>query len=180
MGECNYFFKAQFANNKEALKAHKSLVAFLKQAVKANEFYSPKQQDNGTTGFWAKFEQKFPLIAEYVKFIGHWGGEAHNLSGLLDLGDPNETWVVEDVLCHIGVDVWHFADWVPFRKYFVEKFKPIKAVEGNEENGCANIVSLHLYEWEEIVKEILKQKSVLPMLMGIHPQLDELLAFKMK
>jgi hypothetical protein len=52
----------------------------------------------------------------------------------------------------------------------------IKVVWNTEENGCGGIDSLNLYEWEEIVKDILKKKQILPLLMGINKELDELIS----
>jgi hypothetical protein len=198
MGECNYFFKAMFATADEAVAAERKLRIFLTQTKKAEKFYHyhnelpacQRKKELFVAEFWAEFGRQFPLVTDYIKFVGKWGGELHDLSGLLDLGDPEEIGLdirtgthdraPLNILGHYGIGVWHFADWEPFTKYFIEKFKPLKAVWGNEEEDCPSMDALQLYPWEDIILKILGQRHLLPLLMHIDKDLDTLIGQQLK
>ncbi len=53
---------------------------------------------------------------------------------------------------------------------------PVKVVWATEESdSIGSLEKLDLYPWEEIVSQILKQKQILPTMIGLHKDLDELI-----
>jgi hypothetical protein len=52
-------------------------------------------------------------------------------------------------------------------------------VWGSEEYGGGSLDALNLYEWEAIVKNILKCEKTLPILLDIHPDLNALIAIQL-
>jgi hypothetical protein len=124
--------------------------------------------------FWEEYAEKFPTMMEYAKSIGAKSRE--DLSGKADFGqDDNKVLRQGNVLCWGDSSVWHFADWSPLTAFLQKKFGARKVVWNTEENGCGSLESLQLYEWEQIVTDILKHKELHPLLIGVNPELDTLL-----
>jgi len=183
MGECAYYIKALFRDEKEAKKAAVRFNKLLKESTGAYDFYQ-KNPPN----FWDEFKCKFPESTIYVKkyvLKCHTDQEASHLlknphdklSGNLDFGQSDlEAGQFNNILVYGDSNVWHMASWDNLATYLVIELGAIKAVWNTEENGCGSIDSLNLYEWEEIVKDILKKKQILPLLMGINKELDELIS----
>ena len=76
---------------------------------------------------------------------------------------------------YVGVDVWHFTDWSHWSTFIKNKLNALKVVCCNEEQGVGSLDGLTLYEWEDIVKDILNHPGVLPTLLGINEELDDLI-----
>jgi len=172
MGECNYFFKMQFRNSREAKKALKPVGDFLKQMREVHDSVNN--------------EKKFPLVEDYFKYIGHdeTKGSAPFLfrrNGTVSIGNEDSPlYIHEDTLCYAGYDTWHLEDWTPLMNYLKDKFHPIRTAYSSEEDGVSSLDAMNLYNWEGIVRSLLKRKDLLPLLLRAHKDLDELLNFKMK
>jgi hypothetical protein len=68
--------------------------------------------------------------------------------------------------------VWHMSDWGPLCDFIQKKFGATKVVWDTEEGGCGSLENLNLYDWEDIVRTILKKKKILPLLLHVHNDLD--------
>jgi hypothetical protein len=192
MGECAYYFKAEFPTKKEALAASKKLNKFFLQARHAYDYWQNPlallkdqrfpiaQLDNKL--FWNTFQERYPLVTEYVKHEQLFGRDPGVLSRKLDFGQTsdNETILIGDTVGWCDSSVGHMSDWSPLCAFVKEVYGAVRAVYGNEEDGCASLESLNLYEWEDIVKAILKQKKVLPLLLHVNNDLDELIERTMR
>jgi hypothetical protein len=169
MGECSYFFKMQFRNGAEAEKALKPVGNFMRQMMAAHDHLASEKG----------FEKMFPLVADYLKYIG-----TENLDGrdgTVSVGsDDSVLYRDEDTLSYAGYNTWHMEDWTPLMGYLEHRFRPIKTSYANEEDGCASLDSLNLYDWEGIVRSLLKRKALLLQLLHVHKDLDELLTHKLK
>ena len=186
MGECAYYIKAAFKTEVEAKEAFKRLNAFLKESVKAYSFWQDGRSKKGPT-FWKAFETNFPLISGYIKkYVTEngktvWGGDPNDLSGSMDFGEEDPVAGMSGNIVGYGdSNVWHMADWQPFANYITGELGAVKVVWDTEENGCGSIDCLSLYDWEEIVKDVLKQRQLLPCLLGVNKDLDELISSKLK
>jgi hypothetical protein len=185
MGECAYYLKAEFKSNEAAKIAASKLDDFFVQARNAYEFFQNYEVSLKT--FWKRFEAGFPMVFDYVKTLPKFKSNQPPilnqsvLSGYLDFGqdENNETLVHGTTVGWGDTSVWHMTDWTPLCKYIVKKFGAIKAVWGSE-NECASLDSLQLYAYEEIIKNILKRDDLLPLLIGIHPDLDLMLDINAK
>ena len=175
MGECAYYLKAAFKSPAEAKKAAGKIERFLKQVKEAHEFY---QEGSPRKDFWVEFEERFPTVMEYVKTLPGYKlqPELFILSGKLDVGtdESNECLCLGNVVAWGDACVWHMAEWGPLALFIKEKFGAIKVVTDNEENGCCSLGALQLYDYESIVTDILKNKALLPLLIGVNKDLDEL------
>ena len=164
MGSCLFFLKAQFKTAKEAKKAIKGFNAFLKENWDAAELH--EEPGKG----------EFPLTREYLKIIGGTWKDvqcySYNSEATAFLYGSNSL--------AYSAEVGHLGTWDDLKEYVQKKFKVIRVVWGDEDNGVSSFESLNLYAWEDIVDGILKKKETLPLLMGIHPDLDELIAVKLK
>jgi hypothetical protein len=97
---------------------------------------------------------------------------------LPDCNLEDKPYVAGKVL-HYKAYVSHMTSWGPLRTYLEKKFNAIKIVYATEKE-CCNMDSLSLYEWEEIVKAILKKKDILPLLLNVHNDLDALISLTLK
>jgi len=179
--ECAYYLKAAFRSPAEAQKAAVKLDAFFNDVKEANEFYQEERVDQKE--FWVEFEKKFPSVMEYVKTLPDYKPEATSniLADYLDVGsdENNETLVNGNVVAWGDGCVWHMASWAPLCEFIKNKFGATRVVWDMEENGCGSLDSLMLYDYEGIVNEILKNKALLPLLIGVHKDLDELVEQKL-
>jgi hypothetical protein len=160
MGEAVYSLKAQFNTAKEAKAACKSLNKFLDENDRATD-PSPTATDF----------QAYPLVKEYLQII--------NGDELQDYRYEDEQAYCEGDVLIFSANVGHLGSWHNLQTYIMEKFKALKVVWGSEEDG-GTLEALNLYDWEGIVKGILKCKKQLPLLLGIHPDLDALIARQLK
>lgn len=174
MAECAYFLKAEFQTEAIAHAMAKKMDEFFLESMKAYSFYQ-KEREGDRDAFRKGLEQKFPLVTEYIKKSGLW--LKLNLSCELDFGqdENNETIVQGTTVSWCDGEIWHMADWTNVCVFIKKKFGAIKVVWGNEENGCGSLDSLNLYDWEQIVRDILKNKELHPLLIHTNSELDELL-----
>lgn len=184
MGQCGYSFKIGFVNTTAARKALPKIRAFLKQDIKAYTFWQD-ERDNSDAAFWSRFELEFPLITEYLKakYPSDWGSTNGNtLSGKLDFGQEEELYLNQDgsEINYYANDVSHLNDWGPMVDFLKEKYLAVKGVWGSEESGISSPENLNLFDWEGIVRKILKCKPLLPQMMGMHEELDELIQYEIK
>ena len=183
MGECAYYFKAQFPTPKAAKAARPKALKLLHQMADAYNYYQGVNSDN-KLGNVEEFKEKFPLVWEYltIGFPDETFEKVSHFSGKLDFGQSKEDIQLEDydgVLCYSQNDIWHFATWVGLVVYFEEKLGAIKAVWDNEEGGVGSLDLLQLYNWEEIVSDILK-KADLHTLLGVNNDLDSMITERIK
>jgi hypothetical protein len=61
-----------------------------------------------------------------------------------------------------------------------KKYGATRVLWDTEENGTGSLDSIQLYEYEDIVSDILKHTELHPLLLGIHDDLDVLLDMKMR
>lgn len=183
MGECAYFLKAEFPSDTIAENKKSVLDNFFSQMQDAYDFYqSNRGGDAGS--FWKDFSTLFPVVWRYVLSF-----EPQALTcpitclyGKLDVGDSKDLkfQVWGSVVSWEASYVWHFADWTYLTKFIEKEFGAIKSVASSEEVGCGSIDGLNLYEWEDIVRNILKNTAVLPLLINTHPDLDILIETQLK
>lgn len=162
MGEAVYSLKAQFKSKKEAKVACKDFNKFLDE--------NDTVQDNTATG--PSDLKNFPRIKEYLQIIkGDWDDvQAFRY-------DEEQAYCEGDVLIFCA-NVGHLGDWGNLQTFIEKKYKAIKVVWGSEEYG-GSLDALNLYEWEAIVKNILKCEKTLPILLDIHPDLNALIAIQL-
>lgn len=177
MGECAYFLKAEFISAAAAKKAQSGIKQFIKEANEAYNYWQDNRGPEDSKVFWKEFKRKFPLVTEYTLAAGLFGGnDLNDLSGNLDFGqEDNQVQRNGNIISYTASTVWHFADWSHFADFIKSKYGARKVVWSSEENDCGGIDSLNLYEWEEIVRIILNQKKILPVLLGLHDDLDALI-----
>ncbi len=166
MGECNYYLKAQFGTEEEAVTALKGLI----KLVKAIERASPR-----ILGRAGRFLKEFFTIS---KMASIWIDPDEHEDYLPDCNLGDEPYVAGNVLYYMAC-VSHITSWGRLCNYMEKKFNAIKVVCATEEDGY-NMDSLHLYEWEEIVKALLKKKDILPLLLNAHNDLDALISLTLK
>jgi len=195
MGECAYYLKAAFKSSAEAKAAAVKIEAFFNEVKEAYEFYSgpkPTPYDTGASriaqrnmkNFWPEFQRKFPTVMEYVKTLPGYKAKANPsiLTGYLDVGtdEDNECLVNGCVVAWGDSCVWHMASWAPLCEFIKLKFGATRVVWDMEENGCGSLGSLQLYDYEGIVKDILKNKTLLPLLIGVNEDLTELVEQRLR
>jgi hypothetical protein len=180
MGECAYFLKADFHTEARAEEVSKELNKFFLEAKNAYNFWQKGRNGNRET-FYKTLEKKYPLITEYLKSTELWDGDMHTLSGNMDFGQEGNETLVQGTTVGWGSDgVWHMSNWTPVCNFIKKKFGAIKIVWSTEENGCSSLDSLQLYDWEQIVRDILDNKELHPLLIRTNDELDELLDYTIK
>jgi hypothetical protein len=182
MGECTYYLKAQFKNKSAATKARPKIKKFLKEAIKAYDYWQKHRGgDTSNTTFWRAFKTKFPTIYEYLKSAGLAdGGKGNELSGTLDFGqcedDIDNICLMDSAIGYVATNVWHFSDWSNLAAFITSKFGAVKTVWSSDEDGCGSLEGLQLYDYEGIVEVLLKKAETDDVLVlgikGIHPDLD--------
>jgi hypothetical protein len=170
MSECYYFLKAQFLNQKTAKTVEKQLNAFFWEAQKAYWFWqdSPLEEQN----FWKEYAKQFPRMMEYAQIIG--AKNRSDLSRKCDFGSEEEL-IRENNIIGRSAEIGGMSDWSPLANFIKKKYGAVRVVWSNEENGIGSLDSLKLYDYEEIVSDILKHKELLPLLIGINEELTILL-----
>jgi hypothetical protein len=175
--ECAYYMKMSFPTVKKAQIAERGLT---KLFAENREAYDSWQNNCGNLNkdFWDAYQTRFPLTSEYIKFIGDcWGNDdGQVLSGKLDFGiEESQLSRMDNQIGYAAGNVWHMADWGSLCKFIQNKYGASKIVWDTEENGIGSLDSLQLYNWEEIVRALLKNKKMLPTLIGLHEDLDALI-----
>jgi hypothetical protein len=174
MGECAYSLKAMFKNVAAAEAACEPLDNFFKEIMEAS-------QDTDFRPRLKACAKKYPLAVEYIKTLDAWADKTdpHPESLYFDVGSDTDNSVegYENVLCWSDACVGHMTSWTPLAKFIKTKFNAVRVVWCSEEN--AN-VSLELYDWEKIVTDLLKQKALLPLMLRVNDELDELISLKLE
>ena len=170
MGECCYYLKAGFPTEAKAEEAGKELNKFFAEAKKAYNFWQKSRDGNHET-FWSSFENKYPLITEYLKDADLWGKDINDLSGHMDFGQEGDVIIEGNTVGWSSGDVWHMSDWNLVCDFIKKKYGATKIIWDTEENGCDCLNNLNLYDWEQIVRDILKQKKLLPLLLHVNDDL---------
>ena len=144
---------------------------FFQEAAEAYDFYQLSDKSWVTTK--KEYAKKFPLMTEYLKDSDQWQG-LHLAN--MDFGQQdNEIIVMGNVVGWMDPDVNHMNSWGPLCLFLKKKYNAVKVVWSYEEDGCYSLEQLDVYEWEEIVKAILKRKEALPLLLNAHEDLDILI-----
>ena len=180
MGSCAYRIRAKWPKKLCTPTLKKKVTDLFKENAGAYDYWQAhRESDDLKTRkeFWAELEKKFPVSAEFCKVTGLFGGPTEKLSGSFDLGQEENVGDLFGKTCTMDYDagnVWHFSDWRPLAKY-LKSLGATKVIWDSEEE---QMELFSLYQYDEIVKAILEQAD-LPTLMGIHPDLDELIEERM-
>jgi hypothetical protein len=197
MGECTYFFKAQFKNKTAAKEALPKIRDFLTETKKAYNFWQNNRFSDEAIPyqkFWKEFTKQFPTTTLYLKTLDlnrkehliSTGRTYNGLAGKLDFSQYDDdikrlAIYDETVICYEATDVWHLSDW-NIHKFFKETFGATRVVVANDDSGVGCLENLNLYEYEDIVKALVKRAkekdddtNLLALLKGIHSELDILL-----
>lgn len=135
MGSCVYYLKA-YGCKEDDVEKIKSL---LLELYEAENFWQDNRGFNDLIKkslshkeFWKQFDDKFPYVSKYLKFIKKFGKDYNNaLAGFLDFGTDEN---VEDHLyltsddgdncgeLRYSAEVWHMSDWTGFTKFLKKEF----------------------------------------------------------
>jgi hypothetical protein len=130
MGEAVYYGKLCFKTSEEAESKFETIKNLLLEFSRAENWWQDnrmlKEKEENKNWFWKNFEVKFPNVKEYLEHAELWNKNYNNdLAGQLDLlgweGDIN-TLVLKEKNISWHSEVWHFADWQPFKKFIEPKF----------------------------------------------------------
>ncbi len=98
MGECNYYFKARFANEGQAKTAQPRLAELLAEGEKAAAYWQgsrgsfgrgdPNRMPHTAETFWRIFYDRFPLTVRYLGELAGIDDWNNGLAGHLSLVDP--------------------------------------------------------------------------------------------
>ena len=184
MGECAYYLKAAFPTEAIAIKVEKKLNAFFKESMDAYTFWQASRDSEAEDSFWKVYSKKFPRMMKYLTAsnIGQRGNpDWKGLSGHADFGQDDYVVLRQgNVLCWEASSVWHFANWQPLADFIKSEYSATKVVWATEEGGCSSLEALQLYNWKQIVQDILDHKELYPTLIGINDELNILLEPLMK
>lgn len=143
MGEAVYYAKIAFDTDEECEKAAPAIKSFFVEVCNAEQFWQnnrsiyarePKVELFTGEKFWVEFEKNFPLVADYLKFLGNnyadkpiWNGDSDNgLAGKIDIAydanDVNYGFRIDGCLILYSAEVWHFADWDGFAEYIESRW----------------------------------------------------------
>jgi hypothetical protein len=158
MGECNYYLKARFENDRAAVQAIKPLAVLMAEGEKAYMYWQgarclgrPTDKQPSAEQFWAGFRQQFPLTCIYLGlFVGikDWSdGLAGTLGCLVDPLDdrkeqPRASVVRQGDELHVSLEgIWHFTN-LGFLETYIE-----------EVLGAVAVGSLSDEDWDEDERE---------------------------
>jgi hypothetical protein len=197
MSESTFCLKAQFPTPESADTARTETFNFLLQMARAYKYYQgqlsqlPKRKDRfghelpyrksdspSIKGFKFHFPEVWKALQEGYpdeKFT-----VISDLSRKLDYGQVEsdiDTYlnVDDNVLSYQMYEVGGLSQWFCLSTY-LKSLGAIKVVWGD---GNDSLDTLQLWPWEDIVHAILT-KADLPTLIGIHPELDQLISPKLK
>ena len=177
MGECAYYLKAMFKNEATAEAIREPLDNLFKEMMEA-------AQDTDFRPRLKACAKKYPLAVEYIKTLDSWADKTdpHPESLDFDVGSDANNEVERDgsVLYWGDAAVGHMTNWTPLAQFIKTKFNAVRVAWSNEEDACASIDCLELYDWEGIVTDLLKQKALLPLMLRVNDELDELISLKLE
>jgi hypothetical protein len=110
---------------------------------------------------------------EYAQIIG--AKDRDDLSRKCDFGSEGNEVGRENNIITWYAEVGHMSEWTPLAEFIKKKYGASRVVYDTEENGIGSLESLQLYEYEDIVTDILKHKELYPLLIGINKELDLLI-----
>jgi hypothetical protein len=174
MGECAYRIKAKWPD-KIPKKTMKLIQKLFDENQEAYEYWQEHRDQSGEE-FWSEFEKNFPVTAQYAKFM--YGKDPTELSGKLDFGSDHNFYYNPDdfEIFYEAGQVWHFANWEPLAEWF-RSLGASRVIYDSEEE---QFESFEYYNYKTIVEDILKKKELLPMLMGINEEFNELISEHLK
>lgn len=173
--ECAYRIKAQWPGPiaDETLE----LINKLFQENQEAYDYWQEHRNQSAEEFWPVFEKNYPATAQYTKTM--YGKDPVDLSGKLDFGQTDHKTFYDSDKYEIFYDaeqVWHFADWEPLGDWF-RSLGATRVIWESEEDP---LDSFEYFNYKTIVEDILKKKELLPLLMGINKEFDELISEHLK
>jgi hypothetical protein len=136
MGEAVYYLKANGCTE----EIFEKVKLFIREGSHAEQWWQDhRDYERGIGGtrsdFWIQFDERFPMVSKYLKFIKLHGKDCHNdLAGYLDFGwwedgddDSDEQNLEYDNEVNAGelryhALVWHFAEWNGFAKFLTKEF----------------------------------------------------------
>lgn len=180
--ECEYRIRAKWPANL-CTEVKEKVAALFRENTQTYDLWQTLRENTNLqmrAEFWSSLEKNFPSSAEFCKVNGFFGGPTEKLCGNFDFGQSNITDVDDlfgntPILDYKAASVWHMADWDALAKY-LESLGATKVIWDSEENQDE---VFSLYRYDEIVEQIL-EKALLPTLIGIHPDLDELIEEKLQ
>jgi len=171
MGECAYRLKALWPIKGIPKESKDIIENFLKDFEEALRYW--ETEESYSDEFLEKFEKKFPAFTKFVKSTGI---NNFNTECKLDLGENHEIYWESNTFSLNASQVWHFADWNPLANWI--KSLGAKRVIWESEEFKED--PFDFYDWEEITKNILSKKELLPLLKGINIDFDELIEERLK
>lgn len=173
MGSCAYYLKAMFRTEDEATEIQPRLERLFLQLIES-------RKDNSFRPRHKAASENYPLAMEFIKTLPTWKDKTdlRPQTYYVDVGgdETNGVEQYDNVLYWADADVGHMTNWTPLVKFIKSKFNAVRVVWGSEENGVSSMDGLSLYDWEAIVTDLLKQKAMLPLMLGINNELDELIS----
>lgn len=138
MGSCVYYLKAYGCKESDVEK----IKSLLFELYEAENFWQDSRgiyeesKKLPQDVFWSEFENKFPNVSKYLKFIKKFGKDSNNaLAGYLDFGTDDDIedslYITSNYTDKSGVDygelrysaeVWHMSDWTGFAKFLKKEF----------------------------------------------------------
>lgn len=175
MGSAYYYLKATFPKPLKK-KEVGAITKFFLEGSEA-EYYCQQNLnlDKSPENFWLEFKKKFPIITLYLQSIHIFGGGTEYLSGNINFGSDIENLYINGPSLTYYAEVWHFATWDPIGNFLISHFGAINYKYLSDEY-LDPIEMLEQEETNEIVNDLLKQKEILPTLIGINPLLDARIA----
>lgn len=156
MGECTYYFKAQFKSATAAKKAFPKIQAFLEESRAAYRFWQNNRGDKTSDkDFWEVFSN-YKTVCKYLTCtpVTPGGGRNNELSGKLDFGQEDGDLVIDGAVIGYANIVWHFSEWSYLAEFLKEHFGATRVVVASEEDGCGSLENLSLYDYEAIVTDL--------------------------
>lgn len=192
MAEAEYYLKAEFI---EPLSEEKifNIKQFFQEGVTAELFFK-RHYEKPRDVFYPTFEKKFPEITKMLKWEGSFVEKMlpSCLRGHLDFGithldygmekdfindrfnsQPGNTYVL------YNTKVWDMATWDGIKIYLIKEFDAVD-VGWISEDCIDPWLQIDAEDNEEIVNDLLSNKELLPILMGINPLLDKKIARELK
>jgi hypothetical protein len=130
VGECNYYLKARFPNDKEAVIGQARLTALLAEGERAYEWWQSQrggsQPEPSADEFWAYFRAAFPLTTGYLGPLAEIEDWSNGLAGMLGcLVDPSDGQAARleregDLLSLKLRRIWHFTEMHLLEAYLEE------------------------------------------------------------
>lgn len=170
MGECAYRIKAKWPGKipEETLTLIKNL---FEEHTEAYDYWQEHRNQSGEE-FWPEFQKKHPITAQYAQAIGK---DPNELSGKMDFGIGDLT-AEEDEIFYEAQNVWHFSDWSDLAEWLRSLGAKWVVFDSEEDR----LESFEYFDHKTIVQDILKKKEILPTLMHINDELNELIAEELK